>query len=73
MRISAERKALLNDRLKALNSTVGGNMADINKAIAKCEQVMDKRIILDYNDYTNTWNYATLSEKALDENFNIVQ
>ena len=59
MRISAKRKELLIESLKALNDTVGGNMADIIKAESEVKKHLPKiGLYLEYSDYTDRWYFA---------------
>ena len=59
MRISAKRKELLNNSLKTLNDTVGGNMADIIKAESEVKKHLPKiGLYLEYSDYTDRWYFA---------------
>ncbi len=59
MRISKKRKNKLISSLETLNSTVGGNLADIIKAEKEVENSLPKiGIYLEYSDYTNRWYFA---------------
>ena len=67
MRISAKRKELLNNSLKALNDTVGGNIAEITKAESEVKKHLPKiGLYLEYSDYTNRWYFADIKGNEIE-------
>ena len=67
MRISAKRKELLNNSLKALNNTVGGNMSDIIKAESEVKKHLPKiGLYLEYGDCTDRWYFTDRSGKEIE-------
>lgn len=67
MRISAKRKELLNNSLKALNDTVGGNMSDIIKAESEVKKHLPKiGLYLEYGDYTDRWYFADIKGNEIE-------
>lgn len=67
MRISAKRKELLIESLKALNDTVGGNMADIIKAESEVKKHLPKvGIYLEYGDCIDRWYFADIKGNEIE-------
>ena len=67
MKISAKRKELLTNSLKALNDTIGGNMSDIIKAESEVKKHLPKiGLYLEYGDCTDRWYLTDIKGKEIE-------